>query len=66
MQPYTPMMISIDTLVRHADQAMYQAKLAGKNQQTFFNPENDQQIVHRQTQLQEIKQALANNEFQLY
>ena len=58
--------IDLDTLVRHADQAMYQAKLAGKNQQTFFNPENDQQIVHRQTQLQEIKQALANNEFQLY
>ncbi len=56
----------LDTLLRHADQAMYQAKLAGKNQQYFFNPENDQQIVFRQTQLHEIKQAFINNEFRLY
>ncbi|MCL4127798.1 UNVERIFIED_CONTAM: hypothetical protein GTU68_066801 [Idotea baltica] len=58
--------VDLDTLIRHADQAMYQAKLSGKNQQYFFSPENDQQIAQRQTQLQEIKQALTNNEFCLY
>lgn len=56
----------LDTLLRHADQAMYQAKLAGKNQQTFFNPENDQEIAYQQRQLQEIEHALENDEFRLF
>jgi len=56
----------LDTLLRHADKAMYQAKLAGKNQQQQFNSLNDQQVVHRLTKLQQIKQALANKEFCLY
>jgi diguanylate cyclase (GGDEF)-like protein len=56
----------LDTLLRHADQAMYQAKLAGKNQPIFFNPENDQEIAFKQKQLQEIEHALANDEFRLY
>lgn len=56
----------LDTLLRHADQAMYQAKQAGKNQQQLFNTAHDQQLVHQQSKLQEIKQALVNKEFQLY
>ncbi len=56
----------IDTLLRHADQAMYQAKLAGKNVFRFFNKEKDQQIIRRYTQLQEIEQGFANNEFCLH
>jgi predicted signal transduction protein with EAL and GGDEF domain len=30
-----------DTLLRHADQAMYQAKQAGKNRFHLFDPEHD-------------------------
>jgi diguanylate cyclase (GGDEF)-like protein/PAS domain S-box-containing protein len=56
----------IDTLIRHADQAMYQAKLAGKNQFHLFSVEDDQQLIHRQTQLHEIELALTNTEFQLF
>ncbi|WP_114327265.1 EAL domain-containing protein [Candidatus Colwellia aromaticivorans] len=56
----------LDILLRHADQAMYKAKLAGKNQQQLFNTAYDQQLRHEQSQLQGIKQALVNKEFQLY
>ena len=56
----------IDTLIRHADQAMYQAKLLGKNRYQLFNPQDDEHIIQTHHQLAEIKQALANNEFQLY
>lgn len=56
----------IDTLLRHADQAMYQAKLAGKHRYHLFNPEHDQRTIQKHHQLKEIEDALANNEFQLY
>ncbi|RKZ89049.1 MAG: hypothetical protein DRQ39_01370 [Gammaproteobacteria bacterium] len=56
----------IDILLRHADQAMYQAKLAGKHRYQLFNPQHDQQIVQKHHRLSEIEQALTNNEFQLY
>lgn len=56
----------LDTLLRHADQAMYQAKLSGKNRQCFFSLENDQEIVHHQQQLQEIQHALTQDQFELY
>jgi len=56
----------IDTLLRHADQAMYQSKLAGKHQYRLFNPEQDELTIQKHHQLDEIEQALINNEFQLY
>lgn len=56
----------LDTLVRHADQAMYQAKLAGKNQQRIFNALDDKEITSKQSQLAEIKHAFTNKQFQLY
>ena len=56
----------IDTLLRHADQAMYQAKQAGRNRYHLFNIEEDQLTIQKHHQLDEIEQALANNEFQLY
>ena len=56
----------IDTLMRHADQAMYQAKLAGKNRHHLFNVEDDQHLMSQQALLHEIEQAIINQEFQLY
>jgi len=56
----------IDTLLRHADQAMYQSKLAGKHQHQLFNPQDAQLMALKHHRLSEIKLALENGEFQLY
>jgi len=56
----------VDTLLRHADQAMYEAKLAGKNRYHLFNPELDRRTIEKREQTERIGQALANNEFSLY
>ncbi|MGZ5575541.1 MAG: EAL domain-containing protein [Methylobacter sp.] len=55
-----------DTLLRHADQAMYQAKQEGKNCFHIYNLELDRQLhSHRET-LNRIEQALENEEFELF
>jgi len=56
----------IDTLLRHADQAMYQAKLSGKNRYHLFNPSEDKEAIYKHHRISEIEQALINNEFTLY
>lgn len=56
----------LDTLTRHADQAMYQAKIKGRNRYQLFNMEQDRQIIEKHHQLEEIQRAILNNEFSLY
>ena len=56
----------IDTLVRHADQAMYQSKLAGKNNYRFFDAANDDKIITQHSKIEELRLALENNELSLY
>ena len=56
----------LDTLLRHADQAMYQAKLVGRNTFHVFDTSDDQKIIQQQIQLQEIDLALTRKEFCLY
>jgi len=55
-----------DTLLRHADQAMYQAKQAGKNSYYLFDQERDKLTRTHQESYQRISQALENGEFVLY
>ncbi len=55
-----------DTLLRHADQAMYRAKDAGKNRYSLFDPQFDFEIQARRSKLEHINSALKNNEFVLY
>ena len=55
-----------ETLLRHADQAMYMAKQKGRNCYHFFDPELDRQMNERREQLNRIEQALANDEFVLF
>ncbi|MDR3369401.1 EAL domain-containing protein [Rhodoferax sp.] len=55
-----------DTLMRHADQAMYQAKLAGKNRHHIFDAEQDRFARSRHDRVERIRQALEDREFLLY
>lgn len=56
----------LDTLLRHADQSMYQAKLSGRNHYQLFNPADNQQTIEKQQLLQDIRQAIQKNEFCLF
>ena len=56
----------IDTLLRHADHAMYEAKQSGRNRYHLFNTTLDQEAVRKQHRLSEIEDALKNDEFTLY
>jgi diguanylate cyclase (GGDEF)-like protein/PAS domain S-box-containing protein len=55
-----------DQLLRQADQAMYQAKLAGKNRYHLFDFNQDRTVRGRLAGLDRIRQALAAGEFVLY
>ncbi|MDP2824812.1 MAG: PAS domain S-box protein [Sulfuritalea sp.] len=55
-----------DSLVRHADQAMYQAKQAGKNRYHLFDPGHDREAkTYRETYLR-LAEALERGEFLLH
>lgn len=55
-----------DTLLRHADQAMYIAKQQGKNRYYLFDSQQDQQIKDHQQLLQRLAKALQQDEFVFY
>ncbi|GHU06782.1 hypothetical protein FACS1894158_14190 [Betaproteobacteria bacterium] len=55
-----------DTLLRHADQAMYQAKLAGKNRYHLFDPEKARKARDLHRNMDRIKHAILQHEFELY
>jgi EAL domain-containing protein (putative c-di-GMP-specific phosphodiesterase class I) len=56
----------LDTLLRHADQTMYQAKLSGRNTFKLFNPAHNRQTMEKQQWQQEIRQALNAGQFCLF
>ncbi len=55
-----------DTLLRHADQAMYQAKKHGKNRYTLFDFEKDTHERSQNERILRIEEALKNDEFMMY
>ena len=58
--------VDADQLMRQADQAMYQAKLAGKNRYHIFDAEQDIYIKGQHESLDRIRRALSEGEFVLY
>jgi diguanylate cyclase (GGDEF)-like protein/PAS domain S-box-containing protein len=55
-----------DTLLRHADQAMYQAKQAGRNRFHLYDPEHDRRALSHREAVARIVQALENGELELH
>ena len=55
-----------DQLMRHADQAMYLAKQAGKDRYHLFDIQLESAIKHKQQALNRIEKAIKNDEFVLY
>jgi len=58
--------VDADQLLRQADQAMYQAKLAGKNRYQLFDSAQDAAARHRHEHIRQIRDALHRGEFQLF
>jgi diguanylate cyclase (GGDEF)-like protein/PAS domain S-box-containing protein len=55
-----------ETLLRHADHAMYAAKQAGKDRYHLFDARLEQSVEARHTMMKRIQTALAANELRLY
>jgi diguanylate cyclase (GGDEF)-like protein len=58
--------VDADVLLRQAGQAMYQAKLAGRNCFRMFDPSQDQIVRGRHENIEHIRQALAARQFVLF
>ncbi|MDZ4236703.1 MAG: EAL domain-containing protein [Hydrogenophaga sp.] len=55
-----------EQLLRQADQAMYLAKLAGKNRHHVFDPMKDESTRERFMHIEEVRQGLLQGEMCLY
>lgn len=55
-----------DQLIRQADQAMYQAKLAGRNQLCLFNVDQERFQKDRNEELAAIRAGMNAGQFELY
>jgi diguanylate cyclase (GGDEF)-like protein len=54
-----------DQVLRNADLALYRAKTEGRGQHRFFAPDMDEQVRRRRNLELDLRNALANGEFQL-
>lgn len=58
--------IDADTLLRQADQAMYQAKLSGKNRFHIFDAQKDQFLRGHHEAIEQIRLGIQQDEFRLF
>ncbi|MCK5696675.1 MAG: EAL domain-containing protein [Gammaproteobacteria bacterium] len=58
--------IDAEQLIRQSDQAMYHAKLSGKNCHYIFDDEQDKTLRGHHQSIARIREAMRNNEFVLH
>lgn len=58
--------VDADQLLRQADQAMYEAKLAGKRRYRVFDPDHHADLRGRNERLERLRVALSRGELRLY
>ena len=58
--------VEADQLIRQADQAMYQAKITGRNRLKFFDLSEESILVEQHRFYEELQAAYENDEFCLY
>jgi diguanylate cyclase (GGDEF)-like protein/PAS domain S-box-containing protein len=58
--------ISADSLLRQADQALYQAKITGRNRHHFFDADLDEQVRTHHNRRTEVRAAVRANELVLF
>lgn len=56
----------VETLLRHADLAMYRAKASGRNAWAFFEPEMDHGVAQRLLVESDLRQAIRENQLLLH
>lgn len=56
----------IESLIRHADSAMYQAKSEGRNQVKLFQPSLVSRVEERHAMESDLREAVELNQFQLH
>lgn len=64
--PQTEADFDADQLLRQADQAMYQAKILGKNRYHFFDADKDRDLRGINQLLEQISKGLHHDEFVLF
>ncbi len=55
-----------DTLLRHANQAMVDAKQAGRNCYRLFDPRKEENVRYRIEQMEHLRKAMQRGELRLY
>ncbi|WP_127470354.1 putative bifunctional diguanylate cyclase/phosphodiesterase [Thiomicrorhabdus aquaedulcis] len=63
---FGPKAESAESIIMHADMAMYEAKKQGRNTVRFFNNDMQIKIEHHAAMLSDLRQAVVRGEFELH